>query len=772
VDDAKAPTVESHELLGPAAAAPPTHTTRRDRLANLLSAGVVGLSVLVYLVLAVRADLTARDAALSIGALLLTQVLPGALVWRCVRPRSGWLLEDLAAGFAIGSAVAVPVQVIAGVSHQRWLAATLPVVLAVALLAVPGTRRRIAEARWVSVPWWFAPTTAVVSLAAVPQFLEYAVSNRVTYAAPTAPHIDTYLHQALAAELLTRGPVSWPTVAGEDLGYHWFTHAWLAQVSATSGVELDAVLTRVMPALMPVAVVLAVAVAGLRLSGKAWVGGVAAVLTMVGGRFNPFGIPDPAFPVSPYSPTLALGAPTLLLLVTVLALRWRGETLPGAWLLVPLLAVVCAGTKGSTAPLVVAGLALAVAAMLVWNRRMVLPALVDLLVVGAGLVFAVIVVFHGSSAGLRLGASNAARQTLLADVLTRLDSPQLIGLAVVLAIVGGMSRAALTFVLPFYEDTRKDPLTWVLIGSSFAAACAYGLFSHPGRSQGYFYLTAIPLASLGSTLGVERLLRAHGRSVLALAVGAGVAGGVAAYVVPRMVTGPLRQRAYSQVWEMVWIAVACLAAVALLTALAAVVVGRRRLGRRGLMVVVLAAVAGAVLATGSASAMVAFTGTSTQPPTRQVTLRSGNAVSQGQIDVARYIRDHSGVDDLVMTNRHCTVPREPFGGCDSRRWIVTAFSERQALVEGWTATPEATRRAPNGRDSITVDYWRPDVLRLNDRFTRTPDAADQRALWDLGVRWVYLENTMPHADSLAPYAVERFRTADASAWQLSAPTAS
>ena len=261
---------------------------------------------------------------------------------------------------------------------------------------------------------------------------------------------------------------------------------------------------------------------------------------MVGGRFNPFGIPDPAFPVSPYSPTLALGAPTLLLLVTVLALRWRGETLPGAWLLVPLLAVVCAGTKGSTAPLVVAGLALAVAAMLVWNRRMVLPALVDLLVVGAGLVFAVIVVFHGSSAGLRLGASNAARQTLLADVLTRLASPQLIGLAVVLAIVGGMSRAALTFVLPFYEDTRKDPLTWVLIGSSFAAACAYGLFSHPGRSQGYFYLTAIPLASLGSTLGVERLLRAHGRSVLALAVGAGVAGGVAAYVVPRMVTGPLR----------------------------------------------------------------------------------------------------------------------------------------------------------------------------------------------------------------------------------------
>ena len=68
----------------------------------------------------------------------------------------------------------------------------------------------------------------------------------------------------------------------------------------------------------------------------------------------------------------------------------------------------------------------------------------------------------------------------------------------------------------------------------------------------------------------------------------------------------------------------------------------------------------------------------------------------------------------------------------------------------------------------------PFLLELGARHTvgtRTPDAADERALWDLGVRWVYLENTIPHAGSLAPFAIERFRTADASAWQLSAPPA-
>jgi hypothetical protein len=286
---------------------------------------------------------------------------------------------------------------------------------------------------------------------------------------------------------------------------------------------------------------------------------------------------------------------------------------------------------------------------------------------------------------------------------------------------------------------------------------------------------------------MERMLRGHDRRVLAVVAVLAVAGGVATFVVPVLVTGPLGSGADAQAWVMGRVALACLAGATVLAGLAGLAAtvllhwrperlgGRARLGWRSLPVVVLAALCGTLLATGAAGAVVALVqGPPPVPPElrpENVTLASWGAVSQGEIDAARFIRDHSGINDLVMTNRHCTLPREPFGGCDSRRWIVTAFSERQALVEGWTATPEATRRAPDGRDSITVDYWKPDVLRLNDRFTRTPDAADQRALWDLGVRWVYLENTMPHAESLAPYAVERFRTADASAWQLSDPTA-
>ena len=72
---------------------------------------------------------------------------------------------------------------------------------------------------------------------------------------------------------------------------------------------------------MPMAVALPVAMAGLRLGRTAWIGAFAAFVAMLGGRINPFGVSDAAPPLMPESPTLALGAPTLVLFVTLI--WWR-----------------------------------------------------------------------------------------------------------------------------------------------------------------------------------------------------------------------------------------------------------------------------------------------------------------------------------------------------------------------------------------------------------------------------------------------------------------
>jgi hypothetical protein len=709
---------------------------------------------------AVATGLPAGAAVRLTVAVLVVQVLPGALCWRAVRPRNGWLVEDLAIGFAIGSVLAMGAQVVAGLSRVPALSAALPLGVGAVLLAVPVTRRRIAGASSGPVPWWWGVVVGVSSLTAFPQLVGYFSRNRPQWPPGVwVPHIDVYLHQAIAAQLRHRGPVSWPTVAGEDLGYHWFAHAWIAQSAVVSGTELEEVITRFMPALMPLVVSLVTATAALRLSGRAVTGAIAAALVMVGGHLNVFGKYSPGYPVEPMSPTLALGAPALVALVVVLALRWRGQLLSGAYVLVPLLAVAAAGTKGSTSPLVVAGLGVAVAAMAVWNRRLALPVLVDLAVVAGCLVLTVVAVFHGSSAGLALGLPEAAEQTAVGRWLGGVPTGPLQAMAIVVTVLWLLARSVAVYALPFFRGPRRDPLTWLLVGASLAGAAAVGVFSHPGVSQLYFALTAVPIMAIGSALGLVAIGDHLGRSAMTRLAVVGAVGGVLLAFLGVWLNGELMPGEVDKAWSMLSTGAAVVALGAVVGALA---VRRRAPAAVG--------AATAVALVTLAGGVAVFTASSMEPvrtewgPYERITALL--ATTQAQVDAARWIRDHSEVDDLVMTNRHCTTPREPVAGCDSRRWLVTAFSERQALVEGWTATPRATRIAPRGRDSITVDYWKPEILRLNDGFIAEPTADAAQRLRDLGVRWVYVDHTRPHAATLEPFASLRYSNRDADVYEL------
>ena len=152
-------------------------------------------------------------------------------------------------------------------------------------------------------------------------------------------------------------------------------------------------------------------------------------------------------------------------------------------MLVPFLAIIASGTKGSTTPIVVAGLALAAVAMLLWKRELLVPVVVDLLVVGASLGLVLIVVFHGSSAGLALGVTESAKQTSLAVYLGGVPSRELVLIASGTAIIGGLTRAAVVFVLPFHRAGRADPVTWLLMGASIAGAVAVGIFPTRARAR-------------------------------------------------------------------------------------------------------------------------------------------------------------------------------------------------------------------------------------------------------------------------------------------------
>ena len=731
-----------------------------SRVPSLVTYAALVVALLFWCTYALINQLPIGSLVKAGAAIAVLQVLPGALIWRTVRPRDGWLLEDLMMGFAMGFTVAVPAQTIAGLMHSRIPAIVVPLLVIAVFLGVPVLRRRVLEARWTPLSWWMGPLIALLSLVAYPQTRDYFNQNLLWSDQAWRPHVDAYLHQALASEILTRGPVGWPTVDGEDLGYQWFAHAWIAHVTATSGVGLDHVLMRVLPAIMPLLAVGCFVVLGLRLGGPK-VAAITAVLSMAGGQGQPWGLVGGALPITPLSPTLGLGIPTLVALVLVLATRWRGTAQRGAFWLIPVLTIIATGTKGSTSPIVIAGLGLAVLAMLLWNRKMVLPIVIDAAVMGVSLVATMAIVFHGSVAGLKLDIHASADQTGLAALLGGLTSDTMVYSVSAAVILAALTRGALAFALPFSRAGRVDPVSWLLIGATIAGAFAVGIFAHPGKSQGYFTATAIPLAAVGSALGAQQLWRTFGarRSLLVAAVGA-VAGLV--FVKGVLVfTGRLSSRDYDHFWKL-----AVIAAVVLVVAgVVGAFVGGHKWARTALTAVALTG-----LLAGVFNVVDALRKTIEHPTEYALTnVRTLGAVTSAELRAARYIRDHSNVEDLVMTNRHCTAPREPRNGCDSRRWLVTAFTERQSLVEGWTATPKATEIAPNGRDSVFVNYWKPQILELNDNFIAAPTADAQKKLWDLGVRWVYVENTRPHANDLAPYATLGLRTKDASAWKLNAP---
>ncbi|HEX7745989.1 MAG TPA: hypothetical protein VF462_12085 [Micromonosporaceae bacterium] len=728
-------------------------------LVRLAAMGATVVATAAMLAFSVRGGMPAMHALQATVAVLVTQILPGAVAWRAVRPRHGWVLEDVAMGFAIGSALAIGAQVVAGLAEQPWLAFG-PLAVAVVLLLVPVTRARIRSAETRPLPWWWGPSVAGLFLIPIFQLPWYFRSVPLHWeAGARAPHVDAYDHLALAAQLAHRGPTTFPYVESEPLAYHWFSHAWVAQVSGASGAGLDEVLFRFMPALMPVVVVLAVATAAVRLTNRPWAGPVAGALAMAGGDLNVLGKPAVALPIAPLSPSLGLAAPMMVGIVSVLALRWNRSMHPAGVVLLPVLCMGAAGTKGSTVPLVVAGLGLALVAMLVFDRSRIRHVILDLLIVLSCLALAIIVVFHGTGSGLQLDPWDAAQQTFVG--LGTPDTGGKVVLVLAVAVVGILARGTGALVLPFSRTARRSPLPWFLGGAGLAGAGAVALFTHPGAGQWYFARTAIPLLALGSAVGLVALVAAIRPSRLVRLVALAALTGPAMVWLGPAIAGPLVRGGWARALGMIAIAVLVVVAAGLIGLLA----GRSPAERFRLAG---AAMVLTILAGGAIATAWELPKRPPDTPAPTVPLDRAGATSRGQVDAARWIRDHSDVNDLVMTNRHCTTPAEP-ANCESRRFVVAAFSERQVLLEGWAYTPMSAKLGPHGRDSLTVSYWQPDLLRLNDGFIAEPTAEAARELQNRGVRWIFVDHTRPYAKTLEPYAKLRYQAPGVDVYEFPAP---
>lgn len=700
-----------------------------------------------------------------LATVLFTQLVPGMLVWRALRPADGWWVEDVVLGLAIGVALAVPTQVLSLVLSAGWVRLAVPALLVLALLGVPLTRSRILGARCRRLPRLWGVLTAVAATVPALGAVE-GLREPVRWSGWAQPYVDVPYHLALAGQVAHQWPLHYPQVAGDPLYYHWFAHAWTANVSLVSGAPLDVVLLRFLPILLAVAVPFLTAAVAMRLSGRAWTGPTAAAIAFLVMDFDPWSSDSLLTPLArTVSPTQGFGLLLLLPGVALLALRWRRQVHPvSIALLVPVLAVA-GGSKGSVLPVLVAGCLLASAIALLLRlpaRRVVL---LDTVVTIAVMVALVVLLFGEGSGGLELtsvrafvedqsdwsygGAADPTTALALAVGLVLALLPRTVGMAGALVAVTGRA-------------TRTDPVAWMLLGAGISGFAAILFLTHPGQSQWYFYRTAeLPLSILAAW-GVGLVLDRVGRPAVHAAVGALI--GVGALLVSRIWWATLdedRQNLTHASVSVLAFVVLTAGALALATRL---VPALRSAGTRASATAFLVV---ALTSTGLVSVAAGVSGW-TMPPAKAGSEPTPGSISATQVHSYRWLRDHSSPQDIVMTNAHCRIGSGPT--CDHRRFFLAAYSERPVLVEGWAYTREAMKTASTSELPYKrVAFHDPDLLALNDGFITEPTRESADELYRRGVRWVVVERFAPHAGSLAPYAVRRLDTRPVDVYELVRP---
>ncbi len=764
--------------------ATPPPTARQPLWVRLLGSGwIPAAAVAVFAVTVLVAfETPVWDIARFAAYVIFCLTLPGTLLWRSLRGTPRSFVEDVAAGTVLAYAVELFTYFLASAAGVPRLVAAWPAVVVVVFLAVPKLRRhwRPTDTPRMPIGW----SWSIAAMSAFTLFwLAWLGFRNHALDGPTSgsPYVDVPFHLALVGELRHHFPPKTPWVTGEPVSYHWFVHGHMAAASWVTGIDARLILLRLFAVPLAILTVVLTAVLAGRVAKRVWAGPVAVALYVVVGSFTPYAW---SWFSPPYTDTSLLkaaltGSPTqtygltIFLAAILLAVdRLRRE--PGGrgqWVMLTLLIAATIGGKATFLPLLLGGVGLAGLISLIVRRKIELP-LVAIGALGlAGFAYAQFVLFGGVSQGLTI--EPFAMLPIVAGASTA--PTWFLTLTFGLVMLSWSGRGAGILGLLARRERWTDPVASLLMGIIVAALIVTFTVHQSGGAEMYFTLSVTPFIAVLSAWGASQLLppeRATRRTVAAL-LGMAVAGAVVTAAVALLgrqvaptpeLLGSWRAQAIALVTPYL-IVLTFVAAVAI----ALLILRRRYTALRGISaVLVLAFVFGL-----GASRMVP----AVRDPARHVEAfgglgyikadAGGRPIAPGGPEAARWLRDHSGTDDLIATNVHCRW--EYKGNCDHRHFWIAALAERHVLVESWGYTATVNQKIPSYEGPwYYVPYWRPDVLADNDRvFTEPTQANADRLREKYGVRWLFVDERFhPPAPGLDKVAEERFRQGDSVVYEL------
>lgn len=673
---------------------------------------VVGTAAVVGILLA--ADTAPLDLVRFAAYAVFAVALPGTLVYRalCREPHS--FIDDVAMGIAVGLCLELPAWLVLAALDAREWAPVWPAAVLVPFAAVPRLRRywRTAGTSTPPLGWSWSITAIVVFFTGYLSVVFLERNPVLPGSESTRQYLDLAYQLSLAGEAKHQFPLDVPQLSGEPLLYHWFAYAHMAMTSLVGHIDLAVVSLRLaVPALCAAAIVLT-GVIGWRLAGRPYAGVGAALLFWVVGEIT---FTDPvAFPFGTQSMFVVWHGVSMiyswvLLLALIMAVVSALRTpRPATFALVAVLALASSGAKASSLPVVLLALGLTGLVRLIAARRIPWTVVGLGVIVTAAQLTAAAVLYRFKTYGLAV------------DPLANLDVFRDSGIPM-LVVFGAFAASMLVKYVGALPLLRRplDPDRLFLLGGALAGPALYLTIS--SLAAQYFTRAGFTFGMLAAGWGwVLVLARFTAWQRRALVGGAAVLAGALVAVQLAAAPDPLSRGAVRPiaVWVLM-LGVALGAGVAIWYAI--------RLARPGLRGRGVAVAMTAILVAG-APAFVMDMAKSRRTP-------NGGAyfnidLPKSRVDAARWVRDHSEPSDVLATNSHCISIEGP---CAPLAFWLTAYAEREVLVEGWGFEKYA-RQADVGPD------WEPDPLPANERAFEAPTPDLLATLRDdHGVRWLVVD---------------------------------
>ncbi|GAB2941523.1 hypothetical protein GCM10027280_32600 [Micromonospora polyrhachis] len=752
----------------PSAAVDPSHPTpvQWRRWVPL----IVGVGY--FAVVLIAAGTSPLDLIRYAGYVALALMLPGTLVYRALRRRPHTLVEDLAMGTAVGLVLELPAWAIfAALDLAGWLW-LWPLTVVAVFAAVPGLRRHWLVRNYVTR----APLGWSWSVAGAVAFFTTYLSSVFLQRNPILPtdegtrqYVDLAYQLSLAGEAKHQFPLHVPQVAAERLDYHWFGYAHMAATSLIGQIDLPVVALRLaVPGLCAAAIVLT-AVLGWRVSGRPYVGAVAAMLFFVVGETNfthpvtmPFG--TQATFVIWHGMSMIYSWVLLIALIAALVdvVDQRTDRTvppigPGAFVLVGLLMFASSGAKASSVPVVALALAITALVLLVTRRRIPWAVVVAGILAGAAQLFATAVLYRFQAYGVQIGPLWSLEAFWARPADRSLWAQALVVIGVFAAFLINMQlRAAGVVPLLWQRRGRLEPGQLLLLAGTVAGLLFYLLVEQSGGGNQYFlragFTFAVVLSAWGYALVFERAsLTVREKTIL----GGCAAGFVLVLVAIQLefATWVSGNTPFDQLRPMLnWaLGLAAVGLVVVLVWRSATGWQQALRGRGGLVALT------AILLVGAPGLIMDMYKSEQHP--------NGGAyvnvpLPRSRVEAARWTREHSSPGDVVATNVHCVVRGN--GWCDARGFWLSAYSERRVLVEGWAFAP---RVAALG---AYTPFWDQDLLRRNDEAFTAPTTDGLRDLRErYGVRWLVVDRSVnPEASDLRELARLRFDNGRMAVYEL------